>query len=70
MVGEFEDMVQVRVVVYDFEKEEWEVWALPQAPPALSCVLVDVYNNQMIQYGGEIALEAQCNTSKGILHTS
>ena len=42
--------------VYDFAREYWMFLELPERPPATINVLLGVYGEQLIQFGGDITL--------------
>ena len=46
------DPIKESMRVYDFNKQEWDIWGLAQTPPATVCVKLGVYKHCLIQYGG------------------
>ena len=46
--------------VYDFGKQQWAMLDLPVMPPAFDKVLLDVYQDQLIQFGGDVCPCCHC----------
>ena len=46
--------------VYDFHQQEWALWEFAVRPPAIRNIFIDVYEDQLVQYGGQTFAPAGC----------
>ena len=53
MISPNDDSTPDAMRVYDFAQQEWALWELSVKPPAALNVLLGVYQDQLIQYGGK-----------------